>query len=70
MELYFILKQDNEYHTLKTLFNIAIEKCNESKLEMSNEIFDNNLENLSYFKENVDEYLSEAREIVNDLSKI
>ena len=38
---------------LKTLFNIAIEKCNESKLEMSNEIFDNNLENLSYFKENV-----------------
>ena len=39
---------------IKTLFNIAKEKCNETKIDLSNQIFDNNLENLSYFINNVD----------------
>ena len=38
---------------IKTLFNIAKEKCNETKIDLSNQIFDNNLENLSYFINNV-----------------
>ena len=52
---------------LKTLFEVAEDKCNETKLELSNDIFDNNLENLSFFKKKLDVSLIKKYIYANNL---
>ena len=68
-----IFNKNNHTHNaffrpiLKTLFEVAEDKCNETRLEMSNNIFDNNLENLSFFKKNLDVSLTKKYIYANNL---